>query len=314
MRIRIAIATIGILMTAQANAASVTHTFNSGDPALASEINQNFQDVINAINTAGSTSFGAEWFIAPSTNGGLTARNVIVLKEDRGGTNDGCTEDVYKVRVFFDNTENVSVDSPSGPQTPAKVWIFGFVCADRENPTQATYQSEYVYALPSSGSFENAQGVEINDDGEPDGVFENQNAFDYTLTNSTNALATAQLTHAIELYQNGETILTATSFSSLMSEFNGSVATDAPLSETFSNVAMQTFPGFTGNGGSRIRVRARDIGLIQEYNNATFDDPVFNNQIKAEAIYYRIEGVGTNGSLANTPFDGGVSSDIWFSQ
>jgi len=313
-RKQIFLAAAGALVTANAGAVSVPNTFSAGENAVAAEVNQNFTALADAINAAGATSFGAEYFLQPSTSGDLTARNVIVLKEDRGGTTDGCSEEVYRVRVFFENTNGGSISNASGSVTPAKAWVFGFVCADRENPTQVTYQSEYAYALPSSGSFAEAQGVEINEDADADGSFENQNSYDYTLTNSTNPLATSQLTHSIELYRDGDSILTATSFSSLMSDYSGSVAVSAPLSQTFSDVAFQSISGFTGNGGQRIRVRARNIGLVQEFNDATLDDPVFNNQTRASAIYYRIEGQGTAGSLANTPFDGGASQGVWFSQ
>lgn len=303
----------GALFSVQAGAASVTHTFSSGDPAVASEINQNFQDLVDAIDSGGGTTFGSSYFLQPSTSGLKTSRNVIVLREQSAGagTPSDPSDDqfTYRVRVYFENTEGVSVDTDGGTETPNEIWIFGFVQDQAGNPTSLGYAGEYVYALPDqstsndpSGAFDQALGVEINEDADSDGVFENQNAFGYVLTRSSNGLNSAQLVHSVELYRNGNQNLTANSFTQIRSQFSGSLEIGAPLNQTYNNVVMDTLAGYTGNGGNRVRLRAENVGLVQEFNDTTFDDPLFNFQTQANAIYTRIDGT-ENGSLANTPFD-----------
>jgi len=308
------LAAAATLFSVHAGAASVTHTFNSGDPALASEVNQNFQDLVDAINAGGGgTTFGGEYFLQPSASGLKTERNVIVLRglSDDGGTPGDSSDDSfrYQVRVYFENTEGVSVDTDSGTVTPNEVWIFGLVFDQAGNPTSVGYAGEYVTALPDqstsndpSGAFDQALGSEINEDADSDGTFENENAFGYVQTRSSNPLANAQLVHSIEMYRDGNKILTANSFSSVLSQFSGSVEIGAPLNQTYNNVVLETKFGYTGNGGNRVRIRAQNVGLVQQYNDTTFDDPVFNNQQQMNAIYTRIDGA-VNGSLANTPFD-----------
>lgn len=322
MRTTITMATIAVLMTFQVHAASVTHTFQNGDPAVASEINQNFQDVVDAINSGGgSTSFGAEWFLSSSSDGALTARNVIVLKGDRGGdnANGSCNEDVYRVHVSFDNTAGISVSNGSGSNVPAEVFIFGFVCADRGGAT-VTYQQEYRYGLPDSdtvgyfGAYEQGGGVEINEDFNADGLLDDQNnSYDAIFNLKRSSIGSSEYVHQVELYRNGSQTLVANNFSYVMSSFDSSLQIGAPLNQTFSNVAVRTFSDYS-SGKARLRFHAQNIGVVQQIDQASFDDPVYNNQVQYNAIYYRVEGQGTAGSLAGTPFDGGAAAGVWFQQ
>lgn len=314
MRAKLHVAIIGLFLSAQAGAVSVPNTFSAGQPAKAAEVNANFTALENAINARGSTSFGSEYFISPSTNGQLTGRNVIVLKENRGGSG-GCQEDVYRVRVYFENTENISLDTPGGPVTPDRLWMFGFVCAPSGSAT-ASYILEYLYAIPSTGSFADALGIEINEDAEADGSFETQTNYNYFQTYNVNPLNSAELVHSTEMYRNGSgETLVANNVSSVSAILGKSLTVGAPLGETFSNVMVQSLMNYTGGNGGRIRFRAPGIGVVQEINDASVDDPLFNSQVKADAIYYRIEGQGTAGDLSGTPFDsgsGGNAAGIWF--
>jgi hypothetical protein len=282
---------------------------------------QRLADLEADLEARTGASFGPEWFLAPSVNGQLSQRNVIVLRGDRGGSANGCTEHVYNVLVHFANTEGLPVRNASGSVTPEEILLFGFLCADRENPSVITYQSEYVYGLPPRGStndpraaYSQAYGVEINEDFNGNGLLtDQQNAYDYKLTLARNPLAASELMQQIEMYRDGSQNLVVNDFSSVISHFDGSLTIGGALNETFDDVAISNFSGYSGGGAPSIRFQANGIGLVQVIKEAGNDDPVYNSQFRLDAIFYRVDG-SMNGSLADTPFLGGNAQDNWFVQ
>lgn len=292
--------------------------FNSGETASAADINQNFQILEDRINDRHAARFGAEWYLQPSVDGAKSARNVIVLKGDLGGSS-GCDQDFYLVRTHFTNTESLSVANASGSVVPDFIFTTSIVCTPRGVPTTVNYQSEYVYALPDDpgstnprGAWESAEGVEINEDFDGDGQLDDQNnAYDYALTWAPNPMENGVLSQEIEVYRNGNQNLAVNDFSSLTKVFPLPIELPAPVARTYSDVIVETHSGY-GVGNSWIRFHARDIGAIQLTRDAEFGDPIYGNQAILNAVYYRIDGVEA-GSLAGTPFEGAnPSAGLWF--
>lgn len=262
--------------------------------------------------------FGPEYYLQPSSSGLKSARNVIVMKEDQGGTG-GCQEDVYVARVYLTNTDLLPVKAfPPTVVVPDEIYIFGFVCAQRGTAT-VIYQSEYVYALPADpdspnpqGAWESIQGTELNEDFDIDGALDdNNNSWDYAMTYTSNPLASSHMSHQVEIYREGNKILIANNFSAITSRLPFPLEIGPPLNKTFENVIVATHGSYGQGPGGHIRFQAQGVGPVQIITNHTFDDPVYNNQTISEAIYYRIDGVAA-GSLAGTPFDGGASDGLWF--
>lgn len=293
-----------------ASAVDLPHTFVAGERASASDVNENFQALASAANEVTATSFGAEYILDASTSGALGSRNVIVLKQDKGGSG-VCNEEVYRFRLFYDNTENETVNTPSGAVAPERIWIGGQVCASRNNPTVADQYRESRYALPSTNNdpnrgFSQALGLEQNVDFDGDGFFDSSEVLGYRETRASNPLAQSELIHSVLIYSNSnDEIVRTVNWSSITSVYEGPLTIGAPLTQTFNDVMMQTF--FTN---SLTRLRARNVGMVLESRPS--DNSVGQGE-PAKAIYYRMNGQPV-GSLANTPFSGGVVAGRWFTE
>jgi len=326
MRSRTLITTAAAIVAASpaAFAVNVPNDFSAGQQASASEVNANFdalEQAITPLEGSSSTQFGSDYFISPSTNGKRTMRNVIVLRQKEDVDGDGNADvDIYRVRVYCENTEGVSIRTPSGSTvTPDRLWIFGYAEADA-GTTDATSATEYKYGIPSSGSFGDADGIEINEDDDGDGQFserpELQTAYGYYQTRNSNPLSNTELVDSTEVYlDESDNPVVVNSFTSTNSSLGRDLKVkNALLSQTFSDVMVRTLPSYS-DFGARLRFQAKGIGTVMEINGADNSDPLDSEQTKAKAIYYRIEGEGSNGGLSNTPFaSGGELAGQWFSQ
>lgn len=306
----------------------VPHSFQAGDPARAADVNENFAVLQSAINqnaqTIGTqgdrpqTSFGPEWYLQPSASGELASRNVIVYKGYRPATN-GCAStpsgESFVVRTYFTNTAGRQLNNASGlPVTPDEIWIYGEV-----GTSSSTVNShiEWVYGLPVDsastnprGAWESAVGVEINIDGDIDGVFEASSAYDYTLTYASSPLSSSQMTHEVELFRDGNEILSANDWSTVSSLLPDPVRIGDPLNVTFTEAMVASLNG-PGSGG-RLQFHAKGIGMVEEIWNDFYDDPEVNCEARYSAIYIRVDGI-EYGTLTGTPFaPGGASAGLWF--
>jgi len=243
-------------------------------------------------------------------------RNVIVLRAQNDTNDDGnVDQDAYWVRVYCENTESVSIRTPSGSVTPDRLWIFGYAEADAGTKT-ADFAIDYKYAIPSSGSFAEADGIEINEDSNGDGSFETQKEFGYYLTRNSNPLSNTELVDSTEVYLDGsKNPRVVNSVTSTNSSLGRDLKVSTPLSQTFSDVMIRTLPTYSRYDGAQVRFHAKGIGTVMKINGADNSSPLYSQQEKSKAIYYRIEDQGSKGSLSNTPFASGGSLDgEWFSQ
>lgn len=304
MRRTISFTVLGLLMSTPAGAASVPNTFSSGEPAVAAEINANFDALISDIEAvqestgdSGSTTF-TNYSIRPSSSGALGERNVIVSAVEGGNC--------YAARGWFTNPGDVTVETASsGTVTPDQVFVFQYVCGDA---SEVTYEQEYLYAVPESGGFDQAQGAEINEDEDGDGTFETEQAWDYRSTFDSNPLANAQLITSNELYFNGSGELQGSgNWVRVLSELGQPLTVNG---ETYDNVVVENFLGF-----ERMRFKAEGIGTVLTLTGGGNSDPLFNSeQSRRGAIFYRVDGQ-TSGDLSGTPFaTSGLLINQWFQQ
>lgn len=291
-----------------AGAVDVPNTFQSGQPANAAEVNANFDALATAIDSAESTQFGSAYNISPSATADLGTRNVVVLQVQPSRCVSGGGQ-AYRIHVYYNNTNDESVGSADSTTTPAKIKKVAHVCAVG---TDLISGIEYIYALPESGAVEEAMGVEVNEDTNRDGTFDDiQRAYDYQKTSSINSLRTAELVNSTEIYRDssGEVAVTESRMH-VNSALNGEISV---AGETYSDVMIRNYPAL-----NRTRFYANGVGLILEKNTEThLVDRRFNFQSSiAKAIYYRIDGNVTGaGALSGTPFEsGGPLYQKWFQQ
>ncbi|MBZ2169461.1 hypothetical protein [Marinobacter sp. F4216] len=292
-----------LVISTASHAIELPYTFSAGQPARAEEVNANFA-ALASVNASGGVSFGAEYILDASSSGALAARNVIVLKHDRGG-NGGCNEVVYRLRTFFDNTDNQTVGGPSGATSPERIWIEAQVCTARSNPTVVSSYTEWKYALPRTSDdpnrgFSQATGSETNRDFDGDGAIDSSEVGIYRESRNSNPLAQSELVHSvISVFDETNELVRLSNFSSLVSAYETPLKIGAPLNQTFNDIMVQSY--IADNSGTRLR--AKNVGLILQSRPGE-NEP-------AKAIYYRMNGQSV-GSLANTPFASGVVNGLWF--
>lgn len=308
MRTKLLATIFGLLCSVQAGAVTLPNTFTAGDPAVAAEVNDNFATLEAAINAQGATAF-SDYFLKPSSTGALGTRNVIVWEiSDFDPT-------CYIARGWFDNTNTeISVANATTTVTPDEIFVWRWLCGDS---TTVTQEGEYVYALPSlsdgsqpSGlngdSWTQAQGISINWDGNGDQIFEDTGNFGYEQRSTRNPAATVDLVVGEEYYFDASgDVIRVSGWSRALRRLNRSITVNGM---TFNDVVVGNF-ATSNQSPERIRLYAKDIGPILESFGG---DPVFPNQFTRGVIFYRIEGTGTAGSLAGTPFESTDRANVWF--
>ncbi|WP_417514696.1 hypothetical protein [Marinobacter sp.] len=297
MLLKSSFAAVTVMVSAFASAVELPHTFAAGEAASAAEVNANFEALAQATTAASATKFGPEYVLRASASGAPGSRNVIVLKQDMGD-GDSCNHK-YRFRVFFDNTEEESVETPNGIEQPDKIWIDGQVCASRDNPTVADwYRTSWIAHKNLSDDPNNvtseAYASETSDSNS------NHSVEGYRETKTSNPLAGSELIQSVIIWsdENGQIDRTY-NFSSIVTSYGKPLTIVAPVDRTFNDVMMQSF--FSGN----LRLRAKNVGMVLESKPGEIEP--------AKAIYYRIDGQAV-GDLANTPFADGVLSSGWFTQ
>jgi len=297
------LATTAMLNATDINAASVPNTFVFDTPASAAEVNENFQAIVDSLTTVEGTGF-AGYGMSPSASGVLGSRSVVVYDNDGGGC--------YIARGFFTNTTSETVDTPSGPVTPAFIWVWQMLCGDDSN---VTYENEYVSALPAAGDgspdWSNALGISISEDSDGDGIFDLVGSYNYAFDSNVTQLANSELHTGSEVYLSAANeILVATNWSYVRNAYPRSLVVNGM---TFNDVVVDRFISI-----DRMRYRANGIGTILELRGSMSTDPLFNNssQTQRPAIFYRRSDGTTAGSAAGTPYANGSTGMInkWFTE
>lgn len=298
-----------LIATTPVFAVQVPNVFQSGEAALASEVNQNFQTLADAINNVtntggntGNAAFSDAYSMPPSSSSDKAMRNVVVLAAEVHDQNGDPIGTCYRVRVNFANdTGAIQVDKASGSVTPDEVEIIGKAC--KYNSGLFVYPWANTYGLVNGGG----DATEIDADRNFDGTLEVHESYDYRLVAHSNPLDSAELVNATETFSDNTGVVAAQSYSSIWSAFGQSLTMNGL---TFADVAVQNYTSV-----NRTRFDVRGVGTVMQVDNGTFfAGPVFSRQTTVyKAIFYRIEGKGTNGNLAGTPFAAGEAAyGKWF--
>ena len=266
--------------------ADVPHTFESGTPALASEVNENFSDLDTRVTSVENQSPGPDFsgFGLPFSADGAP-KNVIVLNyydQDLGET-------IYALRIRYANsTDTVSVNG-----TPTiRPFIASYPTVVTDNTGQIISVRSYI-DTPDAENYQNYY-IEVADY-DPDGT--NKQIYDDTSVGTESCVGGASRICM------GSTTSSSPAIDGNWwhNAYNRAVTNNYILESNGWNFDQVTLEVRTTGGDERLRIRAKGIGLIfQRYGNYNYgsSDP------SASAIYYRVNGE-TRGSLAGTPFDVG---------
>ncbi len=266
----------------------VPHTFQPDTPALASEVNENFDSLDNRVSGVEDQTVGIniEDYITPFSAED-DPKNVVVL---RATYEDGSKR--YWVRSFYANSsETVSI---CGTQT-VKPYVANYPIIY----TDAAGNVEGIYGYLESSDNESASGINIEEstydsDGSnkqivSDDLFQASSCSGQSLRVCVVTVTTCnEAGNYVQTYSTVKGRKTLPSFVLGSNGWDlGHVMIDAVLRDSFSWV---------------LRIRAKDIGQIfGRHANGT----------ERSVIYYRVNG-STRGSLAGTPFDAGQPLDGLF--
>lgn len=259
--------------------AGVPHTFQSGNPALASEVNENFDSLdtrLTAVESQVDDGDYSGFFCGFSPVG--SDKNVVVLAfNNPSGTG-------YWVRSSYANsTETVMVN---GVQT-VRPYIANYVFVGTDTDGNVTAVSNQLEA-PDTADYDDYY-VEIsnyNTDGSNKQV---QDSWRESLKCGGSRIRVCVVTKS-----SGGSYISTTRQSrvqTLQPSF-----TQGSNNWTFNSVRVET--DLDEGNTDRMRIRAKGIGEIFR----TYDQG--STHIERSAIYYRVNG-NTKGSLAGTPFDTG---------
>ena len=271
---------------------SVPNTFTSGTSASASEVNANFQALVDAANVA-PRSLVTGYVTPEGASDAIAARNVTVMRYSDG------TNYYYQIWIFHPGGSSSQIDVGGNPTTFTHILQICFLTESTAGVFVSASCSRYGSNDPYS------QLSRLN-------YWE---SFSY----DSSAVETS----------NGARIATSTWMNSTSSAFNGGVPRidiDTDISTgnvtrvfgrsrffgkvvgsiqfndlTFSDVMFYEEPG-----RDRVRFWAAGIGLIAVQNTSNSGGFFYS------VIYHRVDGV-TGGSLTGTPFaTGGAFDGAWF--
>lgn len=307
-----AVASAGLFVvpTAFAQEVSVPNSFSEGDPAVASEVNDNFAALANEIESLGQQTTGAafsDYFFSPSSNGSLGSRNMIVWEDPNprfSNADDVFPDTCYITRAWFDASD-VDVQLENGPDNPDTINVWQQLCTDTNG--SIIWELEYVYTVPEDG-FDGDMGVAINLDNDGDQTFEFEEETAYRFKTNIDSLGQTEVRNTTELYLDGNgEVLFANNWVRHVTELNETITVNGI---EFNDVAVSNFAGF-----ERTRFLANGIGPILEVNGFQ-GDPVFSSgQGQRGVIAYRVDGSEDGiSNLGGTPVVSGASINKWVEQ
>lgn len=292
---------------------TLPNSFTTGSPAVAGEVNQNFQTLADAINnldssTGGDSStpaVGASFNIPRGTGG---AKYGVLLAEER---DDGSAPVCWQARVFYENTQGDTITTVSGPSvTPDNIYRTAKGCEG-----QATLDWDYTYGIPNSqvgavNLFAVTDGVEL--DTRFNGF--SGGSFGFRIEQSIVTSRGVDTVYEVEIYENnaGETewITDRTHIRKPIGPLT--IGTADGGSQSFDNVATQSV-----YSSKRLAILAEGFGIVATIDTGAVNaptDPMFSGQgiSTIRSFAFARNADGEFGQLP-TPFaDGGTFSELFF--
>ena len=292
---------------------TLPNTFTTGAPAVAGEVNQNFQTLADAINnlessTGGGSSVpavGASFNIPRGTGG---AKFGVLLAEQGSDFN---APTCWQARVFYENTQGDTITTASGTSvTPDNIYRTAKGCEG-----QASLDWDYTYGIPNSqvgavNLFAVTDGVEI------DTRFAgfSGGSFDVRTEQSIVTSRGVDTVYEVEIYTgaNGDSewIADRTHIRKPIGPLTVGLPTGG--SQTFDNVATQSV-----YGSKRLAILAEGFGIVSTIDSGAVNfptDPVFIGQgtTNIRSFAFARNADGEFGQLPAPFANGGAFSELFF--
>ena len=275
--------------------AAVPHGFNTGDAIVASEMNNNFNDLdgrvisndarISVIESTTPTSVDfSNFFPAFSTIGSPRNAQVLVRPDGFGGN-------VYRVRGGYENNSD-QININGVPTVRTNIWYQVFVNTDsggiitsinryRESPDDINaYSNSNTYTVKvDNTTFDPITLVPTID----------PNDYTETMTCGEDGVPAILVCHAIDRLNSDNSFFGQYDWARNQSVVTGPYTINGL---TFTDVRFESY-----TSSNRFRIRAKGIGMIFEHRDSISDPE--------QIIFYRVNGQ-TGGSLVSTPFEPGV--------
>lgn len=291
---------------------SLPNTFNSGEPAVADEVNQNFQALADAINnldssTGGDSSapaVGASFNIPRGTGG---AKYGVLLAEE---TSDGSAPVCWQARVFYENTQGDTITSASGTSvTPDNIYRTAKGCEG-----QAALEWDYTYGIPNS-QLGSVNLFAVTDGAEIENRFDNGGgSFDYRIEQTIVTSRGVDTVYEVEIYENGAGEAEWITDRTHIRKPIGPLTVGAPNggSQTFDNVATQSV-----YGAKRLVILAEGFGIVSTIDTGAVNfptDPQFIGQgtTVIRGFAFARNADGEFGQLPAPFASGGAFSELFF--
>lgn len=269
---------------------TIPHTFQSGTPANASEVNENFEALKTGIESQLPQEFSGTYTLPFSSSGALADRNVLILKYEESSNID------YRLRIRFNNSEGFTISTNGTPTVYDYIGMYIYVHVDSGG--NITSITSYIHGLdepyggPSWTAFTETSSYNPSD-------------LSQTITNDTEKYYRRYLSsyrqslplHFIEttMLSADDSVLGGSSNALLSSLLGESIELNGM---TFSDVRVDTY-----YKSDSFNLQAKDIGrILASSSSATYT-----------IIYYRVNGT-SGGNLTGTPFaSGGDLEGLFFS-
>jgi hypothetical protein len=292
---------------------TVPNAFTSGEPAVAGEVNQNFQTLADAINTLESSTggdssvpaVGASFQIPRGT--GENKFGVLLAQENSDGTPPNC----WQARVFYQNTQSDIITNAAGtPVTPDNIYRTARGCVG-----ETSLDWDYTYGIPDSqvGSlnpFAVTDGAQIENRFTPtDG-----GSFNYRIEQTIVTSRGVDTVYEVEIYENGagelEWITDRTHIRKPIGPMK--LGTSDGGSQTFDNVATQAV-----YGAKRLAVLAEGFGIVATIDTGAVNfptDPQFPGRgiSTIRSFAFARNADGEFGQLPAPFASGGAFSELFF--
>ena len=256
---------------------TVPNTFSSGAPAVADEVNQNFQTLADAINnldssTGGGSSepaVGASFNIPRGTGG--AKYGVLLAEENSNGGPPVC----WQARVFYENTQGDTITTTSGTSvTPDNIYRTAKGCEG-----QAVLEWDYTYGIPNS-QVGSVNLFAVTDGAEIDTRFAgfSGGSFDYRIEQSIVTSRGVDTVYEVEIYENAAGELEWITDRTHIRKPIGPMTLGTPDggSQAFNNVATQSV-----YGSKRLAILAEGFGIVGTIDTGAVNfptDPQFPGQ------------------------------------
>lgn len=289
---------VGVLLTPSLLLAAVPNSFTTGDPIVASEMNDNFNDLdgrvtsnearISIIESATPSSVDfSNYFPAFSALGSPRNAQVLAQPTSSGGT-------LYRVRGGYENSSD-QININGVPTLRDNIWYQVFVNVDSIG--DITSINRYRESPDDLNDYLNANSYTVKVDNtnyNPVTLAPTIDPNDYTetFTCGDDGVPAILVCHAIDRLNSDNSFFDQYDWARIQSVVTGPYT--IPNGMTFTDVRFESY-----TSSNRMRIRAKGIGMIYENSDGDF--------ALEQIIYYRVNGQ-TGGSLVGTPFEPGVGA------